>query len=247
MIFAVGDIHGRYDLLLDMHKKITDYAAQKDEEHTIIFLGDYIDRGPQSKEVLDFLMSEPFEGFRHHFLLGNHEQMFIDAMEGWQPDLFLANGGHQTLDSFKLDDLMSTTLEPYKDWLKTSLDHYHREDNFLFIHAGIDPRRDFSNTHYSTFIWIRDEFLKYDNDYMINDESMFVIHGHTPVNYDKPIKSKFFLDEIEERENPKPFIKHNRMNLDTGGFWTGVISAAVIDDKKLIGYFVSNNDTLTLI
>ena len=211
----MGDIHGMYDLLVELHQKIMDHSAQFDEPHTIIFLGDYVDRGKQSKEVLDFLISEPFEGFEHIFLKGNHEEMMMQSTTGDYIDVrsFLDNGGKKTCQSFNIssnrlfDDVgwWRRCLAPYTTWLN-NLKLYHKTEDYLFVHAGIHP--DFYNfideQRPEWLMWIRHKFLKDERDY-----GYVVIHGHTPTKGD-------------------PEVKHNRINVDTGSSYTKVLTAVCL-------------------
>ena len=215
----MGDIHGMYDLLVELHQKIMDHSAQFDEPHTIIFLGDYIDRGKQSKEVLDYLMTEPFEGFEHIFLKGNHEEMIMLSTTGDSSDIyhFLNNGGKKTCDSFNIspnrlfDDVgwWKRCLAPYATWLN-NLKLYHKTNDYLFVHAGIHPDfyQDIEQQQPAWLIWIRDKFLRDKRDYGYR-----VIHGHTPTP-------------------GEPEIKHNRINVDTNAWATGILTAVCLGDKE---------------
>lgn len=217
MIFAVGDIHGMYELLIKLHQKIMDHSAQYDEPHTVIFLGDYIDRGKQSKEVLDFLMTEPFTGFEHIYLKGNHEEMIMQTTTGYYNDVnhFLDNGGKNTCESFKISsnrlyddiDWWKRTLAPYATWLN-KLKLYHKIPGYLFVHAGIHPDfyQDIEQQRQEWLIWIRNKFLVDERDYGYR-----VIHGHTPTS-------------------GEPEVKHNRINIDTNAWATGILTAVVIGD-----------------
>ena len=221
MIFAIGDIHGMYDLLVKLRQKIMDHSAQFDESHTIIFLGDYVDRGKQSKEVLDYLMTEPFEGFEHIFLKGNHEEMLMLSATGRFDDIkhFLDNGGKKTCASFNIshnrlyDDVgwWRRTIAPYATWLN-DLKLYHKIPGYLFVHAGIHPDfyEDIDQQQPAWLIWIRDKFLKDERDY-----GYVVIHGHTPTKGD-------------------PEVKHNRINVDTGSWSTGILTAVCLGGNEPI-------------
>ena len=230
MLYVIGDVHGMLDELKVLHGLIMRHSNKFDEPHQIIMLGDYIDRGPDSKGVLDFLMSEPFTGFKHVFLRGNHEQMLVDASEGYNVNMFLANGGIQTIDSFGgicyIDDQV---YEPYKKWIKT-LPHHYIHGNFIFVHAGLDPRKLFRDNTNEDKMWIRDVFLKSDDVFKYKGESMTVIHGHTPTFYDPHTKDK---------NTPVPVVKPNRINLDTGSVFTKTLTCLIIKDNVAYG-FLSN-------
>jgi len=222
MIFAIGDIHGRFDLLEILHKKIMKHSEQFDEINTIVMLGDYIDRGPQSKEVVDFLMTEPFEGFNHVYLRGNHEDLMLKTLSG-NPDrirAWLENGGDATCKSFGIDPAVvyldgaewKHLLKPYLPWL-TDLKPYYQTRKHVFAHAGIDPDmfHDMSLQREEVLLWIRHRFLKDRHDY-----GFTVVHGHTPTTDDKPE------------------ILNNRICIDTGAVWTRILTAVCVDENDSI-------------
>ena len=219
MIFAIGDVHGKLNLLEMLHKKIMAHSEQFEEVNTIVMLGDYIDRGSQSKEVLDFLMSEPFEGFNHVFLKGNHEDLMLKTLTG-NPDrirAWLENGGDQTCKSFGIDPTLiyldggawKDLLKPYIPWL-TSLKPYYQTRKHVFVHAGIDPDifHDMSLQREEVLLWIRHRFLKDRRDY-----GFTVVHGHTPTPDDAP-----------ETFN-------NRIGIDTGAVWSTILTAVCVDEN----------------
>ena len=217
MIYAIGDIHGRLDLLGVLRRKILKDAASKEGPHKIIFLGDYVDRGPDGKGVLDYLMSEPFEDFEHIFLRGNHEEMLVNSLSGRKNDLdfFLNNGGRTTVKSFGLDpqplyqniDPWYEAIGPYYDWL-AKLHFFHAVEGWLFVHAGIDSRFPLDEQDAFTMMWIRKRFLEDETDFGFR-----VVHGHCPTK-------------------GEPEVKHNRINIDTGACYTGRLTAVCIEDDK---------------
>lgn len=201
MYYAIGDIHGYLTPLKILYFKIKkDILKYPNENHTIIFLGDYIDRGPESKQVLDFIMSlKNTADLEYIFLKGNHEQMLIDSFHGLSDQvlsMWLCNGAVQTLDSFGIDYdryhiQESAVLKPYVDFLeKTKL--YFETDNYIFCHSGfisLDKRSPLENQE-DNILWGRpkdDRYINYDK---------LVIHGHTPIN--------------------KPNYNFNKINVDIG-------------------------------
>lgn len=223
MIYAIGDIHGRLDLLGVLRRKILKDAETKEGPHKIIFLGDYVDRGPDGKGVLDYLMSEPFGDFEHIFLMGNHEDMLVDSLRGTRNSIsfYLENGGNTTVRSFGLDpqSLYSNiqpwidAFDPYYDWFRR-LHFFHQIDGWLFVHAGIDSRFPMDEQDASTMMWIRGRFLNDDTDFGFR-----VVHGHCPTK-------------------GEPEVKHNRINVDTGACYTGRLTAVCIEDDR-DPYFLS--------
>ena len=211
-IYAVGDIHGRFDALQKIHSDIMEDAVcnhYESQPHKIIFVGDYIDRGPESCEVIEFLMSEPFEGFEHIYLKGNHEALAL-GKDGFMWDM---NGGYQTKDSYQKNGY-NLIPGPHRDWMK-KLKLFHKEPGYLFVHAGIDPLNP-NDMDEEIVTWIRDIFLESNIDY-----GFTVVHGHSIIG---------LTDRRQGDDRPT-----NRINLDYGSFTSGKVGWVVIDgDKKPI-------------
>jgi serine/threonine protein phosphatase 1 len=180
-IFVVGDIHG---CLVELEKLIS-YLRQSEglkAEDLIVFLGDYIDRGDDSKEVVDFLLAFQKERPSTVFLKGNHEDMLMDYLgfDGHLGRGFIQNGGSQTLESygFSIDQdvaaikekMPSAHLEFYKQ-----LDRYVLVGDHVLVHAGLNPLRDLEDQVDEELFWIRDEFLM-----NIHYFEKTIIFGHTP-------------------------------------------------------------------
>ena len=176
-LFAIGDIHGCPDELQALLRAADPRAAD-----TVIFMGDYIDRGPASREVIDLLLE--FAQGDHHtvFLKGNHEDMMLSflGLPGRYGDSFLINGGFSTLQSYGVNEdaledarerLPAAHLE-FLGQLTTSYQH----GRFLFVHAGISPLRSLEEQDPEDLMWIRQEFI-------LNPHSLdlTVLFGHTPV------------------------------------------------------------------
>lgn len=180
-IFAIGDIHGcviELRTLLDYLQKTQNLSAQD----LVVFIGDYIDRGIDSKGVIDRLME--FQSFHMNtvFLRGNHEDMFLSflGLPGLLGESFLINGGAQTLMSYGIDPLSSSeevvTLLPahhYSFFL--NLESYVITPDFVLVHAGLNPLRDLRSQLDENLFWIRDEFI-----HNIHHFEKTVIFGHTP-------------------------------------------------------------------
>jgi len=238
MLYSIGDIHGRYDLLLDLHQKVMKHSEQYDEINTIVMLGDYVDRGPQSKEVIDFLMTNPFTGFKHVYLRGNHEDMMAKSLYGDADtamyethqhnihiarDIFLRNGGTETLNSFGIvnadillidKDSLNDIFLPYAPFF-AGLQDYYIANGYLFVHAGIEPGIPIEEQNPNVLYWIRGKFLRSDVDH-----GYLVIHGHTPTN-------SYGL-------GARPDVQSNRINIDTGSWSTNVVTAICLDEAHEI-------------
>ena len=223
-VYAVGDIHGRADLLAEMHQAIRDDRATgaPAERQVLVYLGDYIDRGPQSFEVVDMLINEPLEGFEIVHLKGNHEDFLIrfvaDSSLG---TAWMINGGSATLVSYKVDivDLLlgeRGLKKAYRRIRQTipraHLDFYHRlklhhaEGGYLFVHAGLRPGVALDDQVETDLLWIRHEFLDCGDPF-----GHVVVHGHT----------------IE----PEPDIHPNRIGIDTGAYASGRLTCLVLEGE----------------
>jgi serine/threonine protein phosphatase 1 len=197
-IYAIGDIHGRYDLLTKALRKIG--SDSRDAAATVVFLGDYIDRGPQSREVVESLMQGPSrEGDRWICLKGNHEAMASDACRtGHNRAVWLDNGGDATLKSFG-----GTMPAAVLDWFD-ALPLSHETEHHFFVHAGIMPGVPLDAQDSESLMWIRRRFL---DD--ARDHGKHIVHGHTPSHFAE--------------------LKTNRTNLDSMAFYTGRLSVGRFD------------------
>lgn len=218
-VYAIGDIHGRKDLLERLVPQIADHAGARDYE--LIFLGDYIDRGPDSAGVVDYLLhAEALSGVDCTFLKGNHEATLIDFLD--KPEIgssWSSYGGLETLLSYGVKDIgLSRDEDAWRDIATRfnehlpdahrrfyeALDSYAVRGEYCFVHAGVNPEKPFSEQTDADLLWIRDAFLdnRRQHDFMI-------VHGHTP--------------------EPEPHQDQRRIGLDTGAYQTGVLTAAAID------------------
>lgn len=220
-IYAVGDVHGHLGLLEILAEAIAeDIRDRPADTVTEIFLGDYIDRGPHSKEVIDWLMRPPAHGGERICLMGNHEQRFIDFLDG--EDVFAGFctfGGIDTTASYGVNiapdfsnaeigearrALLAAMPEGQQPFLR-SLPILHRQAGHIFVHAGLRPGVPLEDQSARDCLWIRDGFLDSDADF-----GGLVVHGHTP------------HETIE--------VRPNRINIDTGAYWTGTLTCLVIDE-----------------
>ena len=192
-IYAIGDIHGRADLLCELHTKIaTDLTERPVARGLLIHLGDYIDRGPSSKKVIDHLIEKRLTGLETINLKGNHEEFLLsfykNSEEGGN---WLLNGGGNTLRSYGievLDDPFQKSLyldkihanfldrlpETHLVFLSNLVLH-HREGDYLFVHAGLRPGIPLELQSHEDLMWIRSDFLSSDTNF-----GFVVVHGHSP-------------------------------------------------------------------
>jgi serine/threonine protein phosphatase 1 len=202
LTYAIGDIHGCRKHLELLLAKIEAHAAGR--PHQIITCGDYVDRGPDSKGVLDLLISRP----DIIQIMGNHEEMLLEARDGGWGDRahWMKHGGAQTCASFGVESALGIPAK-YIDYLRNGLKLYHEDEHRVFVHAGISPSRPNMETQPRfVMLWVRDEFL------MLQDKFFkYVVHGHTP------------------RVDGMPDILHNRANIDTMCFSTGHLTCVAFD------------------
>jgi serine/threonine protein phosphatase 1 len=222
-VYAVGDIHGRFDLLNKLLARIdTDIALRPTVRPVYVFLGDYIDRGSSSRETIDRLI-EHGETHESVFLKGNHELIAIKCLS--DPSLFdqwMRLGGLETLKSYGAapatlaNEKQIVELQAaFHNALPQAHFRFFRDlrssfacGDFFFAHAGVKPNVDLSRQKESDLLWIRGEFLSSNDDF-----GKIIVHGHTPNS------------EIE--------VGPNRINIDTGAFATGRLTCLVIEDGSL--------------
>lgn len=225
-LYAIGDVHGRFDLLQDMHGLIrADLDHRPVHDWRIIHLGDYIDRGPQSKEVLDFLIDAARHDPRILSLLGNHDEGFLNYLAtGDTAGIFALHGGVETglsygveLDFSDTDKarrsheaLVKAVPQTHVDFIR-SMPRWLSFGDFFFCHAGVDPALPLEEQDPDDLIWIRTLFLKWTDPL-----AKVIIHGHTPQGA---------VD-----------VQPNRVNLDTYAWKSGLLSAIAIDgvEKRFI-------------
>lgn len=222
-IYAIGDIHGRLDLLNELLSKTdADIALRPTSKALYVFLGDYIDRGPSSRETIDRLI-EHGEKNESVFLRGNHELIAIRCLSDRNLfDKWMRLGGLETLVSYRIAPGLLTNgrqivqlQAAFHSALPQSHFQFFRDlqssyvcGDFFFAHAGVKPHVDLSLQKEQDLLWIREEFLTSNEDF-----GKIVIHGHTPTR------------EIE--------VERNRINIDTGAFATGRLTCLVMEDSSL--------------
>ncbi len=226
VIYAVGDIHGRLDLLEIMLDRIAEDAAGQASPAgmDVVFLGDYVDRGPNSRGVVERLRSLESDQAKLHFLKGNHEATMLNflADPGIGPQ-WCQHGGKETLASYGVEapisaadedawaaaseELEQNLPDPHRAFIH-GLDLYVEIGDYLFVHAGLRPGRALDAQTEEDMLWIRDDFL--------GDRRRFdkiVVHGHTPQR--APVWDK------------------RRIGLDTGAYVTGVLTSARIAEDTV--------------
>ncbi|HOJ27820.1 MAG TPA: metallophosphoesterase family protein, partial [Spirochaetota bacterium] len=153
MFYIIGDIHGYYNKLSGLFEKIKKHITDND---TIIFLGDYIDRGKHSFEVIEFLIDLQ-QSYNTVYLRGNHESMFLDYLQGKEIPLYMYNGGQATIDSY-IQMMGSLRLPEDHKAFFNSLKLYYETDDFIAIHAGMRPGIPVELQSPYDMMWIREDF-----------------------------------------------------------------------------------------
>ncbi len=220
-VYAIGDIHGRLDLLEPLIEAIiADNEARAPARATIVFLGDYIDRGRRSREVVEFLLGDPAPGFALVTLLGNHEESLLTFLDDPERGAaWLDYGGAETLRSYGVKaprggrdaegradlqaGLRAALPDDHLEFMR-GLSLSHEVGDYLFVHAGVRPGRSLAAQLKQDLIWIRDEFLV-----SAADHGRVIVHGHTIA----------FEPEIHD----------NRIGIDTGAFMSNVLTCLVLE------------------
>ncbi|MCG8450126.1 MAG: serine/threonine protein phosphatase [Pirellulales bacterium] len=224
-LYAIGDIHGRDDLLAILHDRIEAEIRASDPgcSNTVVYLGDYVDRGPGSKAVVDRLLDNPVKGARSIHLMGNHEDTMLQFLEGEDVAReWLTMGGGATLRSYGLslrsNDSGQIPLETVCDQLKAaiparhrefynSLKLYHESGDYLFVHAGLRPGLALEDQEPSDLLWIRKEFLQSNRNH-----GKLVVHGHAAAL--------------------RPVVKRNRICVDTAAHVSDTLTALVLKGRS---------------
>ena len=222
-VYAIGDIHGRADLLQTMHGLIRDDAAACGPEidKIVVYLGDYVDRGYESRKVIDILLDQLLSGFRSVILKGNHDawlrQFLDDPLIGPH---WLRYGGDATLLSYgvrvelraddpeRVDEVRQKLAKLMPERHVVFLDNLELKfelGDYIFVHAGLRPGVALERQSEEDLIWIREPFLSYRGDF-----GKVVVHGHTAE------------DNV--------VIRNNRIGIDTGACWTGTLTCLVLEE-----------------
>lgn len=222
-VYAIGDIHGRDDLLGDLLSRIeADIASRPSARNLLVFLGDLIDRGPASREVVERLINYRPDGVRLIFLAGNHEEVLLRILDGEVTLIadWLKFGGSECLQSYGLAAAKLKRMTPARaaEAIRSAIPTGHREflngfadtfraGDYLFVHAGIRPGVSLDEQAQVDLRWIRQPFLSHRGD-----EGFVVVHGHT------------ICERVEDLGN--------RIGIDTGAYRTGVLTALGIQNGE---------------
>lgn len=220
-VYAIGDVHGRLDLLDALLARIADESA-RDPAGTVhlVMLGDLIDRGPQSAQVVERLLTVPAGVDEMHLLMGNHEEALLEILDGAHAQLpgWIRYGGEQALESYGLEakaifgdretlvaKIHAGIPAPHVRLFRSMVDYVQIGD-YLFVHAGIFPGRPLDQQQVHDLRWIREEFLEDDRDH-----GVMIVHGHTIT--------------------PDVDCRPNRIGIDTGAYRSGILTALVLEGR----------------
>ena len=216
LVYAVGDVHGRLDLLLPALERIEAHAAGRPS--TLVFLGDYVDRGHDSRGVVEHLRGLQERRDRVICLKGNHEDLMVRGVRGRGMMLgrWLDNGGLQALRSYGAAGAGDLRLVPeeHLEWMER-LPLMARDRHRLYVHAGLYPGRAPERQKDKTCLWIRERFLEAPAEAL----PAHVVHGHTP-------------EWAGKRQAAEPELLPHRTNLDTGAYYTDVLTVAVFEAAR---------------
>lgn len=230
VIYAVGDIHGELGLLRTLRAEIAaDFARHGGgADATVVYVGDYIDRGPDSRGVIEMLLHEPMPGFQEEWLLGNHEQAMLTFLREPEEGLgWLDFGGIATLRSYgvnsvpdgsrggwgteragSLRDALAARMPPDHLAFLNGLEPMVVHGDYVFVHAGVRPGRSLKDQRLEDLLWIRSPFLEARQRH-----EKVVVHGHTIV--------------------PAVDVRPNRIGIDTGAYRSGQLSAVALQGGEV--------------
>ena len=207
-ILAIGDIHGCNGLL----KRLLDRIRIDPLADTLIFIGDYLDRGHEVREVIDTLLDLKETCSNLICLKGNHESLFLNYyLEGRDEELFLSNGGQSTLDSYGIslgEARRGKGIPENHIRFLTSLPFYHETDEYCFVHAGLRPGIALADQSSEDLLWIRYEFIDTEWDF-----GRTVVFGHTPFS--------------------KPLLEKNKIGIDTGAIYGGRLTCIELPSRRI--------------
>ena len=223
-IYAIGDVHGRHDLLIQLQKQIIEDSKQsKASRKVILYVGDYIDRGLESKQVIETLLTSPLEGFEHIFLKGNHEDALLRFLETPEDSAaWLLWGGDATLRSYdvrlhnekgkrrtptEMAKLLATHIPEAHKQFYESLKLYHQEGDYVFVHAGLRPNKELEAQTAEDMMTIREPFIFSRQNFPYT-----VVFGHTIFS--------------------EPFIEKARIGIDTGAYASGKLTCLVLEGTE---------------
>lgn len=228
-VYAIGDVHGCKSQLVRLLEAIGRHRAGYAGATHLVFLGDLVNRGPHSSDVLEYLLTANLPADEVTFLMGNHEEMTLDCYDGKSDRnvMWLQFGGQETLASygvsakeinasgFNLGSALKRSVPPAHIAFMRTFQDYVRIGDYLFVHAGIRPGKPLEQQSHADLRWIRGEFLTDKRDH-----GFTVVHGHTIV--------------------PKIVRRSNRIGIDMGCYRTGILAGLLLEGAASSALFVNH-------
>jgi serine/threonine protein phosphatase 1 len=210
---VVGDIHGCYNELVELITDLEDNGKYNKNTDRLIFLGDYIDRGEDSRKVIRFIRELQKDNDNVIALMGNHEKMCIDYFSN-RDYMWEINGYYATLESYKGYGELADDV----NWME-QLPLYYEDEYFVYAHAGVDVDKPLDKQTQYNLLWIRESFLFSTKPY-----NKRVVFGHTP--------------SLSINDGDKPYYTYtNNIGIDTGCVFGGYLTALIIEDDKVKGFY----------
>jgi serine/threonine protein phosphatase 1 len=210
-MYAIGDIHGCLDHLINL----LDLVNPDLDRHKLVFVGDYLDRGPQASGVVDYIidLKKKYNPENIICLMGNHERMFLDFLQGREEMFFLLNGGAATAVSYWGDqwERRERRLPFGHDHFFETLKLYYETNDYIFVHGGLRPGLPLAAQKEDDLLWIRKEFILSEFDF-----GRRVIFGHTPVR--------------------TPLVLPNKIGIDTGAVYGNKLTCVLLPEEKFFSF-----------
>lgn len=203
-ILAIGDIHGMHNLIEKMEH---DLWPKMPEGTRLVFIGDYVDRGPDVAGLLDQLIRIKQEHPETVFLKGNHELMLLDAYDGKNVEAFFWNGGKETLDSYGLNENEVSKIPAAHIEFLRGLELMHETEDYLFVHAGLRPGVPLNKQSIRDIMWIREDFFLSGYDF-----GKTIIFGHTPFH--------------------RPLVTDGLIGIDTGAVYGNKLTCLKLPERE---------------
>jgi serine/threonine protein phosphatase 1 len=223
---VVGDVHGHADKL---RRLLPALQARAEAGDSLVFVGDYVDRGPDSRGVIDQVLELQNGGWDGPViaLKGNHEVLMLDFVSEkpkYAPEVWIQNGGYDTIISYTGGDFnrqwWSSVPEEHREFLRT-LRSYYMDDHGIYVHAGLRPGQGPAEANEEVLIWIRDEFIESEYQW-----EKLVVFGHTP-QYAEPEGPVMDNSKLPWR----PLVRREKIGIDTGCAYGGPLTAVILPEQ----------------